>query len=76
MTDLDMIINLLDKQLELTNLRISNKITALRQEHDSYRDIRIECTRSMCELEELRGQLIEDHIDILKQISLALGEKL
>lgn len=72
MTDLDMIINLLSKQLELTNLRISNKIVALRQEHASYQDIRIECTRSICELEELRGQLIDDHIDILNR----LGEKL
>lgn len=68
MTDLDMIINLLSKQLELTNLRISNKIDALRREHDNYRDIRIECTRSLCELEELRGQLIEDHIDILNKL--------
>lgn len=72
MTDLGMIINLLNKQHELTNLRISNKIAALRREHDSYQDIRIECTRSIFELEELRGQLIEDHIDILNKI----GEKL
>lgn len=67
-----MIINLLSTQLELTNLRISNKIAALRQEHDSYQDIRIECTRSIYELEELRGQLIDDHIDVLNK----LGEKL
>lgn len=68
MTDLGMIINLLSTQLELTNLRISNKIDALRREHDSYQDIRIECTRSIYELEELRGQLIDDHIDILNKI--------
>lgn len=72
MTDLGMIINLLDKQHELTNLRISNKIAALRREHDSYQGILIDCTRSIFELEELRGQLIEDHIDILNKI----GEKL
>ena len=72
MTDLGMIINLLNKQHELTNLRISSKISALQREHDSNQDILIECTRSICELEELRGQLIDDHIDILNR----LGEKL
>lgn len=74
MIDLDMIVNLLNKEYELTNLRISNKIDALRQEHDSYQDIRIECTRSIFELEELRGQLMDDHVDVLNKIGERIND--